>query len=623
MNEEIFNLLSENGFVINKSTDFIRAIEGQNVTDIIQNLIQLEKRANSPFDVLSFSKSFMESVEKLDDIVKNDNFAGLSDKANINRYHELVASLKSKFNFVAEYIAAEKNYKHHEDEYFKIKNELNRIDFRKDLSGAMKTRETLRLMEAKDIYEKTYLEAVNYFNKQKENYNTTMQNFDLNAFKNPLLQEINELGTVLRSLALNSENKSAVESLISEMRNSIAYYGLDKVKSKTEFDDLCKKYSLLFVGRDKSMLNEEELHQNDKDESFSETVSNTHSVFSPSKVELKEVTKKEQVKETVLTKTKDGELNWLVNELKRLNPDATFELKKATDYKYDALINCDKELNTLRLPNGYYYTSTSITNRFSAEENVLNVEFVTIKKEKTKSQVIEDQPVVEDTLSVVDVPVPPVIESSESLEEKKELIKASPQQDIFEEISRNVNKKIEEELEEERVDAPEVVEERAKEEQHDAPEATEEPTKEEKHDAPVVTEEPTKEDGKIPSGKKLKVTKTRRAILSPTVKKVLVGGGLASVAASFLGPVFLTAGVIGTITAASVAAIGDILRDENYYNPTLDKNNIPKNASELKAFGQNIVDSFKRKMSKKSQEQSVDNLDDLDRQVSEIVSRGR
>ena len=96
MNEEIFNLLSENGFVINKSTDFIRAIEGQNVTDIIQNLIQLEKRANSPFDVLSFSKSFMESVEKLDDIVKNDNFAGLSDKANINRYHELVASLKSK-----------------------------------------------------------------------------------------------------------------------------------------------------------------------------------------------------------------------------------------------------------------------------------------------------------------------------------------------------------------------------------------------------------------------------------------------------------------------------------------------------------------------------------------------
>lgn len=154
MNEEIFNLLSENGFVINKSTNFIRAIEGQNMVDVIQNLIQLEKRANSPFDVLSFSKSFMESIQKLDDIVKNDNFANLSDKANINRYHELVDSLKSKFNFVAEYIAAEKNYKHHEDEYFKIKNELNTIDFRKDLSGAMKTRETIRLMEARDIYEK-------------------------------------------------------------------------------------------------------------------------------------------------------------------------------------------------------------------------------------------------------------------------------------------------------------------------------------------------------------------------------------------------------------------------------------------------------------------------------------
>ena len=604
MNEEIFNLLSENGFVINKSTNFIRAIEGQNMVDVIQNLIQLEKRANSPFDVLSFSKSFMESIQKLDDIVKNDNFANLSDKANINRYHELVDSLKSKFNFVAEYIAAEKNYKHHEDEYFKIKNELNAIDFRKDLSGAMKTRETIRLMEARDIYEKTYLEAVDYFNKQKENYNQKMQNFDLNAFKNPLLQEINELGTVLQSLALNSENKATVESLISEMRNSIAYYGLDKVKSKSEFENLCNKYSLLFVGRDKSMLNEDELHLNDKDESFSETVDSTHSIFAPTKAEVKEevIKKEEQAKNPILTKTKEGLLNWLVNELKKLNPDATFELKDATDYKYDALINCDKELNTLRLPNGYYYTSTSITNRFSAEENVLNVEFKTLKEQRVAPQVVEEvAPIVEDVQPTAqapsienELPTPLAIALPEALEENKEEIKSVPKHDIFEEISENVNKAVNDEM-----------------------------LEDELNNAPEVVGEPVEENSRIPEGKKLRVTKTRRAILSPTVKKILVGGGIASVAATFLGPAFLGAGVIGTITAASVAAIGNILRDDDYDEPNLDKNNIPKNASELKAFGQNIINSFKRKMSKKNQEQSLDDVGDLDRQVEEMVSRGR
>lgn len=182
----------------------------------------------------------------------------------------------------------------------------------------------------------------------------------------------------------------------------------------------------------------------------------------------------------------------------------------------------------------------------------------------------------------------------EALEENKEEIKSVPKHDIFEEISENVNKAVNDEM-----------------------------LEDELNNAPEVVGEPVEENSRIPEGKKLRVTKTRRAILSPTVKKILVGGGIASVAATFLGPAFLGAGVIGTITAASVAAIGNILRDDDYDEPNLDKNNIPKNASELKAFGQNIINSFKRKMSKKNQEQSLDDVGDLDRQVEEMVSRGR
>ena len=120
------------------------------------------------------------------------------------------------------------------------------------------------------------------------------------------------------------------------MRNSIAYYGLDKVKIKNEFEGLCNKYSLSFVGVENSLVKDSELQElyEEKDESYSETVDNSHGIFSPTE----EVTKKEKpVKEPIFTKTKEGELNWLVNELKRLNPDATFELKEASDYKYDAL----------------------------------------------------------------------------------------------------------------------------------------------------------------------------------------------------------------------------------------------------------------------------------------------
>lgn len=600
MNDDVFNLLGENGFVINSTRDFLRATEDVDLETLVQDLVALEKRANTPFDVKNFSRSLMESVENLDSIIKGDSFANLSDRANVLNYQTLIKTIKDRFNFVAEYIASEKNMQVQEENYFNVKRELNSIDFRTDLTPALKTRETLRLRSEEKICKDAYLEALNNFNTQKNIYDKEMQNFDLNTFKNSLLKDINDLGTVLQKLALNSDNKTKVEELVSEMRNSIAYYGLDKVKIKNEFEGLCNKYSLSFVGVENSLVKDSELQElyEEKDESYSETVDNSHGIFSPTE----EVTKKEEpVKEPIFTKTKEGELNWLVNELKRLNPDATFELKEASDYKYDALINSDKEVNTLRLPSGFYYTSTSITNRYSAEENVLNVEFKTLEKEKTveDTSVLEEPEVIEapavvDEVKPEDVlPTPPAIKLPEEMEKDHE--ETRPITDIFDDIDSAVNQKA-----------------------NDYVDANYEEL------SPVA---PTIDDvveEKIPVGKKLEVTKVRRAILTPTVKNILKIGGVVAVAGIVVGfgPGFLAADGIATVGGMIFAGYKAYVRGDNNTIPSLENEEKVTDINTLKSKFNDLFDGFKKKMSRKNNVEDTYE-DDLDRQVQEVVSRGR
>ena len=57
MNDDVFNLLGENGFVINSTRDFLRATEDVDLETLVQDLVALEKRANTPFDVKNFSRS--------------------------------------------------------------------------------------------------------------------------------------------------------------------------------------------------------------------------------------------------------------------------------------------------------------------------------------------------------------------------------------------------------------------------------------------------------------------------------------------------------------------------------------------------------------------------------------
>ena len=96
MNDDVFNLLGENGFVINSTRDFLRATEDVDLETLVQDLVALEKRANTPFDVKNFSRSLMESVENLDSIIKGDSFANLSDRANVLNYQTLIKTIKDR-----------------------------------------------------------------------------------------------------------------------------------------------------------------------------------------------------------------------------------------------------------------------------------------------------------------------------------------------------------------------------------------------------------------------------------------------------------------------------------------------------------------------------------------------
>lgn len=588
MNDDVFNLLGENGFVIDKTGEFLKATENIDLKTVVDELVELknamDKKANEEVDVLTISKDIMNSVENIDFIIKGDELVKSSNEESLKRIDNAMAKFRESFRFIGEYIISERNLRQREEDYLAAKNDLENaiknIDQRTDLTPALKTREVLRLKNAEEVCKKAYIQAFDLFIENKKHYENSIKNVDIREFKDILSNIVYDLERIINSLSLNSKNKNEIEKIIREMKSITSNQELQE-----QFDALCQKYSLKYVGKEEAMVKDEFV------ENVSESFERDHNIWTtpvepivPNPLDEKNPEKIEK---------KKNNINWLLDELKRLNPDNEFELEDTNSPVYDAKINCDKSIKELILPYGYYYLSNSITNRFSTDADILNVEIGTLEREVTASVTTEVVPEevkpnkLEDSL-----PKPPVVLPENDFDQ----IRETPITEVMD-LSEFENDP----------DYPEYKNDLG------VP------------DFVINTEDVQNTASRIPANKKTKVTKTRRAKMAQGVKKLLTASAVVGIASGLA----LSSVALATLGGSALVIkkliskeYRDNIKASGIVEPMLEEENMPETWQGLKKVIPAFQNGFKKAMSMIKNRPEED-LKDLDEQVEEVVGRGR
>lgn len=593
MNDEVFNLLGENGFVIDKTGEFLKATENVDLKTVVEELVELkstlDKKANEEVDVLTVSKDIMNSVENIDFIIKGDDIVKSSSAESLKQITETMAKFKESFKFIGEYIASEKTLRQREEDYLAAKSDLENaiknIDQRTDLTPALKTREVLRLKNAVIVCKNAGIEAFDLFVENKKHYEESVRNVDIKEFKEVLLEIVLDLERIINSLSLTAKNKIALRGILNQMKDSVS----NKVL-QDKFDALCQKYSLQFVGKEAAMV-KDEMPGETIEENIAEGFERDHNIWTTPVEPITSNPLDEKNPEKI--EKKKNNINWLLDELKRLNPDNEFELEDTKSTIYDAKINCDKSIKELTLPYGYYYLSNSITNRFSTDADILNVEIGTLKREETTSVTTEVIPEevkpnkLEDSL-----PKPPVVLPENDFDQ----IRETPITETMD-LSEFENDP----------DYPEYKNDLG------VP------------DFVINTEDVQNTASRIPANKKTKVTKTRRAKMAQGVKKLLTASAVVGIASGLA----LSSVALATLGGSALVIkrliskeYRDNIKASGIVEPMLEEENMPETWQGLKKVIPAFQNGFKKAMNMK-RNKVEDDLNDLNEEVAAAVGRGR
>ncbi len=588
MKDDVFNLLGENGFVIDKTGEFLKATENIDLKTVVDELVELknamDKKANEEVDVLTISKDIMNSVENIDFIIKGDELVKSSNEESLKRIDNAMAKFRESFRFIGEYIISERNLRQREEDYLAAKSDLENaiknIDQRTDLTPALKTREVLRLKNAEEVCKKAYIQAFDLFIENKKHYENSIKNVDIREFKDILSNIVYDLERIINSLSLNSKNKNEIEKIIREMKSITSNQELQE-----QFDALCQKYSLQFVGKEESMVKDEFV------ENVSESFERDHNIWTTPVEPITSNPLDEKNPEKI--EKKKNNINWLLDELKRLNPDNEFELEDTKSTIYDAKINCDKSIKELTLPYGYYYLSNSITNRFSTDADILNVEIGTLEREVTASvttEVVTEE--VKPNKLEDSLPKPPVVLPENDFDQ----IRETPITEVMD-LSEFENDP----------DYPEYKNDLG------VP------------DFVINTEDVQNTASRIPANKKTKVTKTRRAKMAQGVKKLLTASAVVGIASGLA----LSSVALATLGGSALVIkkliskeYRDNIKASGIVEPMLEEENMPETWQGLKKVIPAFQNGFKKAMSMIKNRPEED-LKDLDEQVEEVVGRGR
>lgn len=376
--EETTALLVENGYLIKDSDSFINAIETGNITETIDRLKGLEISINSGIDVEAFGKEVAGNLDKIEEIVNNDNYFRVNSNAGVftNILNEIKDMTTKNFRG---YLKAEEILKNREDNLRDIKKRIFELKNNKSIDNVTRTSETVKLSYALNHAKSARDDANKFYLEQKKLSEEAMKSFDLVTFKNDLLKMVNKLDDEYRRLSMSPNAMEELASIIRNTRDSVVILGIEAEKNKREYEELCKKFGL-----------EKGVAQEYKKSDVRETE------------EVVEETKREEsVKEQVSINTPQE----LVNEIKKLNPSA--KVLETLDGEKKITV---EDVSELKLPEGFKYDEKfGINNKTDDLTPYISVPVDTLKKNREveatpvveEKTVVEEKPVVEETKSRV------------------------------------------------------------------------------------------------------------------------------------------------------------------------------------------------------------------------------
>ena len=580
-------LFAEKGFVIRNSNAFIKEATNVDLTELVDKLTDLEKRINSSSNIVDFSKSIISKLDEIDVLINSDEYTKLSNSDKLRAFSDCVQKIRSKFAVVNNYVKAEENVRlqrnNNDSIVISVDQKSANLDKDTTLSPLERNQQVEALFNEKLMALNAYNRALANFNEYKKAYEKSVKNFNLVEFKNELLALANELQEASKELALSPENKEKLQNTITGVHSEISYYGLESIKSKEEFDALCKRYGLESVGLSKKteVVKDETIKEEKKDEvkkekSLLESVYDKLVALNPTvKFALKDKANDKRFDGRIEASVPVGNLNLpedfyhmnngisnkfstnkdqilveigelklnnekketkelghplrnpdmvadVFKELVLLNPDVKFELKgKSNDARFDGKIEASKPASGLELPDGFYYMNNGISNKFSGDVNKVTIEIGELKQKEEKHTPKEYE-----TLNFAkDEENKPLILDNEKNDEKPNL-----REDLINRLFGKLNSNGEPEVErnDEAGLKPDIIDK-----------------------AQEVVRNLTK-NCKVYEGKHYAVKKSRTAVIGSYAKTLLTFGGISTVILGAVGTPVLAAAAVGVGLGAAV-----------------------------------------------------------------------
>ena len=251
-----------------------------------------------------------------------------------------------------------------------VQQRIHDLDVDKTMDRQLKSDQTLELVEAKKEAKIEKERALKFRDEQKEIFDKSLTNFDLNKYRNDLLQNIKALDTSYRKLSLESSAMDKLATIIGDTRDKIVVFGRNIENSQREFAELCKKYGLEATDMRKVELQEEVVNE----------------LSAPEIIE--NVPKNEVIEEN---SKKIENVEDLLSVMKVLNPDLKVneEVEKdGSTYKYIEVEDASK----LVLPEGFNYNKNlGINNKTDDLKPYIRLEVKEIIRENELRNDFEEQ----------------------------------------------------------------------------------------------------------------------------------------------------------------------------------------------------------------------------------------
>lgn len=538
----------ENGFVIKNADNFIREVNSDNLSEIINRLNDLEVRANEGINVSSFVEDIAKSLNSIEELVNGDLY--FRSSVGANDFQNLLNNMRGKFTLSQNMLKAEEILNGRKENLKSVERSILELKKNDNLDDVTRTEKTVELKFALDHAKQAQADARKFYDEQKALYDESLKSFDVMAYKNDLLSAINAIDTSYRKLSLEPSAMDKLAKIIRDARDKIVVFGFETQKSEKEFADLCKKYGL---EKSNSKIKVAEEVKNST-EILSEPVidvNNQPSVEETFDRILNQNTDEVELEEAKKYDYKNANIenqDQLAKKIKELNP--LVEIKYNTFGHAESVI-CDNP-EEIKLPNGFKYTEgLGFNNKVNDGEGFINLMFEQRKNRLTPADSLDTLEVEEnkEISSLEDLiyevkklnPSAEVVVDSEGKAigiktEKPEELKLPNGYSYDKELGINNKKDNEEKF----MKIPVSV--KAKETE-----------KVEKTDVPTKSS--------IPEGK-VKVKKTRKAILTPYAAAILkfgaLGGGLGIVLGASAGIGF-AAGLPVALAGAAIGAIGQTI----------------------------------------------------------------